>query len=98
MKDGTFHEDVGYGICENPSKGIAIENSKKEAVSDARKRALRVFGNALGNCVYDKEHVKKVKSKIGSSSTSVISFDKIRTFGEITPDSVPLLSSDLIKM
>ena len=24
LKDGTFHEDVGYGICENPSKGILI--------------------------------------------------------------------------
>jgi DNA repair and recombination protein RAD52 len=40
--------------------GIAIENAKKEAVSDARKRCLRVFGNALGNCIYDKEHIKKV--------------------------------------
>jgi len=78
LKDGTFHEDVGYGICDNKSKGTAIENAKKEAVSDARKRALRVFGNALGNCVYDKEHIKKIKSKIKPAATSTVSFDKLR--------------------
>lgn len=67
LKDGTFHEDVGYGMSENPKKGSAIENAKKEAVSDARKRALRLFGSALGNCLYDKEHLRKVKtSKAGA--------------------------------
>uniref|UniRef100_A0A6B2LG83 Uncharacterized protein n=1 Tax=Arcella intermedia TaxID=1963864 RepID=A0A6B2LG83_9EUKA len=78
LKDGTFHEDVGYGICENKSKGTAIENAKKEAVSDARKRALRVFGNALGNCVYDKEHIKKIKSQIKGAATSTVSYDRLR--------------------
>eukprot|EP01103_Thecamoeba_quadrilineata_P004299 TRINITY_DN1400_c0_g1_i1.p1 TRINITY_DN1400_c0_g1~~TRINITY_DN1400_c0_g1_i1.p1 ORF type:complete len:268 (+),score=44.88 TRINITY_DN1400_c0_g1_i1:2-805(+) len=62
LKDGTSHEDVGYGICENPKKGIALENAKKEAVTDARKRALRLFGNALGNCLYDRGHVKRIKT------------------------------------
>jgi len=78
LKDGTFHEDVGYGINVDKSKGNAIENAKKEAVSDARKRALRVFGNALGNCVYDKEHVKKIKSQLKGAATSTISYDKLR--------------------
>ena len=63
LKDGTFHEDVGYGMSENPKKGSAIENAKKEAVSDARKRALRCFGDSLGNCLYDKQHLKRLKSK-----------------------------------
>jgi DNA repair and recombination protein RAD52 len=62
LKDGTSHEDVGYGLAENPRKGIAIENAKKEAVTDARKRALRLFGNALGNCIYDKGHLKRLKT------------------------------------
>jgi hypothetical protein len=31
-------------------------------VSDARKRALRLFGNALGNCLYDKQHLQKLKT------------------------------------
>ncbi len=30
LKDGTYHEDVGYGIVEGQkSKGTAIENAKK---------------------------------------------------------------------
>lgn len=62
LKDGTYHEDVGFGIADNmPKKGLAIENAKKEAVTDARKRALRLFGNALGNCLYDKQHLKRIK-------------------------------------
>jgi hypothetical protein len=34
--------------------------AKKEAVTDATKRALRTFGNVLGNCLYDKEYTKEV--------------------------------------
>ena len=67
LKDGTSHEDVGYGTAELPKKGLAIEKAKKEAVSDARKRALRVFGDALGNCLYDKDHLKRLKTKAGIS-------------------------------
>lgn len=58
LKDGTFHEDVGYGHVDNiPEKGQALENSKKRAISDALKRALRHFGNSLGLTVYDKDHI-----------------------------------------
>lgn len=38
---------------------------KKEAVTDGLKRALRTFGNLLGNCIYDKhylEDIAKVKA------------------------------------
>lgn len=38
---------------------------KKEAVTDALKRALRNFGNVLGNCLYDKSYesnIRKVKN------------------------------------
>mmetsp|Transcript_8727 Transcript_8727/g.12046 ORF Transcript_8727/g.12046 Transcript_8727/m.12046 type:complete len:267 (-) Transcript_8727:794-1594(-) len=64
LKDGTYHEDVGYGSAENQkSKAAALEKAKKEAVSDALKRALRLFGNHLGNSVYDKEHLKNVKNE-----------------------------------
>jgi DNA repair and recombination protein RAD52 len=33
---------------------------KKEAVTDGVKRALRSFGNVLGNCLYDKEYTKEI--------------------------------------
>ncbi|OAJ40190.1 hypothetical protein BDEG_23954 [Batrachochytrium dendrobatidis JEL423] len=61
LKDGTFHEDVGYGSIENSrSKIAAFEKAKKEAVTDSLKRALRCFGNSLGNCFYDKNYMKKL--------------------------------------
>jgi recombination DNA repair RAD52 pathway protein len=31
-------------------------------VSDALKRALRLFGNGLGNCIYDKDYTKDINS------------------------------------
>ncbi len=56
LKDGCFHEDIGFGHSEGvKEKGKALEKAKKQAISDARKRALRLFGQALGNSVYDKE-------------------------------------------
>ena len=52
---------MGYGQIENcKSKAAAFEKSKKEATTDALKRALRNFGNVLGNCVYDKDYLAKV--------------------------------------
>jgi DNA repair and recombination protein RAD52 len=61
LKDGTFHEDVGYGHIENcKGKAAAFEKAKKEGTTDALKRALRTFGNILGNCIYDKDFLAKV--------------------------------------
>lgn len=69
MKDGTHHEDIGYGQIENcKGKAAAFEKAKKEGTTDALKRALRNFGNVLGNCVYDKSYVQKVtKLKVGAT-------------------------------
>ncbi|KAF2461257.1 hypothetical protein BDY21DRAFT_278793, partial [Lineolata rhizophorae] len=61
LKDGTFHEDIGYGHIENcRGKAAAFEKAKKEAATDALKRALRTFGNVLGNCLYDKDYLNRV--------------------------------------
>lgn len=88
LKNGSFHEDVGFGIGENKCKGTALEKAKKEAVSDARKRALRLFGNALGNSVYDKEFIesidlttKRQPGRMGNQNTpssSSITYEGIR--------------------
>ena len=69
LKDGTFHEDIGYGHIENcKGKAAAFEKAKKEGTTDALKRALRNFGNLLGNCIYDKDFVAKVtKMKVAPS-------------------------------
>ncbi|KXS16743.1 hypothetical protein M427DRAFT_97491 [Gonapodya prolifera JEL478] len=61
LKDGTFREDIGYGqSAGSRSKADAFEKAKKEAATDGLKRALRHFGNVLGNCFYDKEFIKQV--------------------------------------
>lgn len=67
LRDGTYHEDIGYGHIENcKGKAAAFEKAKKEGTTDALKRALRNFGNVLGNCIYDKDYLAKVtKIKVG---------------------------------
>ncbi|CAI5708970.1 unnamed protein product [Hyaloperonospora brassicae] len=63
LKDGTSHEDVGFGASDGQKDlGAALEQAKKASVSDARKRALRLFGEYLGNSCYDREHIKDVHS------------------------------------
>ncbi|KAM3609936.1 uncharacterized protein V6R79_022693 [Siganus canaliculatus] len=58
LKDGAFHEDVGYGVSEGlKSKALSLEKARKEAVTDGMKRALKCFGNALGNCILDKNYL-----------------------------------------
>ncbi|XP_042351860.1 LOW QUALITY PROTEIN: DNA repair protein RAD52 homolog [Plectropomus leopardus] len=58
LKDGSYHEDVGYGVSEGlKSKALSLEKARKEAVTDGMKRALKCFGNALGNCIMDKEYL-----------------------------------------
>ena len=61
LADGTFREDIGYGTVDNERrKASAFERAKKSAVTDALKRSLRGFGNALGNCLYDKDFLAKI--------------------------------------
>jgi DNA repair and recombination protein RAD52 len=51
---------MGYGKCESKSKAAAFEKARKEATTDGLKRALRNFGNVLGNCIYDRDYLAKV--------------------------------------
>lgn len=68
-----LYQDIGYGHIENcKGKAAAFEKAKKEGTTDGLKRALRNFGNLLGNCVYDKDYVAKVtKLKIAPVSGPV---------------------------
>jgi DNA repair and recombination protein RAD52 len=69
LRDGTFHEDIGYGHIENcKGKAAAFEKAKKEGATDGLKRALRTFGNVLGNCIRDRDYLARVaKMKVGPS-------------------------------
>ncbi|KAF8862351.1 hypothetical protein BDZ45DRAFT_617115 [Acephala macrosclerotiorum] len=85
LRDGTYHEDIGYGHMENAKgKAAAFEKAKKEGTTDGLKRALRNFGNVLGNCIYDKEYLKQV-NKIKAAPTK---FDVDRLHRH--PDFVPV--------
>lgn len=69
LKDGTFREDVGWGSISNAKdKAMAFEKVRKEAATDALKRSLKNFGNALGNCLYDKEYCKMIPKVRGENS------------------------------
>ncbi|KAJ2609927.1 DNA repair protein rad52 [Coemansia sp. RSA 1365] len=83
LKDGTYREDVGFGMIENvKSKGQALEKVKKEATTDGLKRAMRQFGNVLGNCVYDKEYVKNV-TQVQKQPRGRISGDSLFRYSDL---------------
>ncbi|QDS76532.1 hypothetical protein FKW77_006064 [Venturia effusa] len=84
LRDGTHHEDIGYGEIKNANgKGAAFEKAKKEAATDAVKRALRTFGNVLGNCLYDKSYLQKItKVKVEPSRWDV---DKLHRHHDYAP-------------
>ncbi|KAJ8059834.1 hypothetical protein OCU04_011464 [Sclerotinia nivalis] len=97
LKDGTFHEDVGYGHIENcKGKAAAFEKAKKEGTTDGLKRALRNFGNVLGNCIYDKDYLSKVtKIKVQPVKWDVENLHRHSTF---TPQVVAKKEIETSKM
>ncbi|KAL4921215.1 hypothetical protein BDW62DRAFT_141624 [Aspergillus aurantiobrunneus] len=90
LKDGAYHEDLGYGHIENcKGKAAAFEKAKKEATTDALKRALRNFGNVLGNCIYDKDYISKVtKVKTVPSKLDVADLHRHPDFAPIKKEPV----------
>jgi DNA repair and recombination protein RAD52 len=101
LRDGTFHEDIGYGHIENcKGKAAAFEKAKKEGTTDALKRALRNFGNVLGNCIYDKDYLTKVtKIKVAPSKWDVDGLHRHSNYApakkeipqDVKPDMIPSL-------
>ncbi|KAI1418481.1 recombination protein Rad52 [Hypoxylon sp. FL1857] len=90
LRDGTYHEDIGYGHIENcKGKAAAFEKAKKEGTTDALKRALRNFGNVLGNCIYDKDYLSKVtKMKVGPVKFDEDNLHRHSDFAKKEPDVV----------
>ncbi len=71
---GCTREDVGIGQCDSSLRnlGQAIEKGRKEAVTDAVKRALRSFGASFGLALYD-----KTKADVGASFAAQEAFDAL---------------------
>jgi Rad52/22 family double-strand break repair protein len=75
LKNGAYHEDVGYGNAITKSNGSTsksdtISKARKQSFSDARKRAVRVFGRKTGGSINDKSIRRKLRS--GASTRIVI--------------------------
>jgi DNA recombination protein Rad52 len=63
-------EDVGYGDGMGSDLGDATELACKEAVSDAMKRCLRMFGDPFGLVLYEKnkhERASRIKTRKSSA-------------------------------
>ncbi|KAL7982258.1 hypothetical protein Chor_009856 [Crotalus horridus] len=59
LNNGKFY----VGVCafvKVQLKALSLEKARKEAVTDGLKRALKCFGNALGNCILDKDYLRSV--------------------------------------
>ena len=64
-----FHEDVGYGTAERqPRADAAFELAVKSAVTDARKRCLRLFGPILGQNINSADFQKAAQDSAKSSA------------------------------
>ncbi|KAM4060289.1 rad52/22 family double-strand break repair protein [Hirsutella rhossiliensis] len=65
----TSHDGTGFGGGDKRNtRAEAMEKAVKEAETDALKRALRIFGEALGNCLYSKPYlswIEKVRAREG---------------------------------
>ncbi|KAL8983066.1 MAG: hypothetical protein Q9205_002596, partial [Flavoplaca limonia] len=100
LRDGTYHEDMGYGHIENcKGKAAAFEKAKKEGTTDGMKRALRNFGNILGNCVYDKDYVAKVsKIKVAPSKWDPVNLHRHADYAPVKKEPVILQSENGVQI
>ncbi|XP_066974450.1 uncharacterized protein [Macrobrachium rosenbergii] len=83
LKDGVYHEDIGYGVSEGmKSKALSIEKARKEAVTDGLKRALKSFGNALGNCLSNKDYLRFIGKAPAAPVPQITSGDLLHEVNE----------------
>lgn len=88
LTKGVFHEDVGYGNGVNmPSRYLAYDKARKEAATDALKRTLRLFGETMGNCLYNKDYVEVVR-RIRANKPTFDPSDMRRTLKRIKSSAV----------
>ncbi|KAM3510475.1 hypothetical protein MY11210_005877 [Beauveria gryllotalpidicola] len=91
LRDGTYHEDIGYGSIENArGKAVAFEKAKKEGTTDALKRTLRSFGNVLGNCIYDQDYVKQV-TKLKAQPVKKFAQDNLHRHADFVKKDAPVI-------
>lgn len=77
---GVERTDVGIGQCDAGLKALAqgIEKARKEAVTDALKRALRTFGPSFGLALYD-----KTQRDVGLSTAALALLDAVKVATDV---------------
>ncbi|KAL9042264.1 MAG: hypothetical protein Q9180_000732, partial [Flavoplaca navasiana] len=100
IKEIQLDFDIGYGHIENcKGKAAAFEKAKKEGTTDGMKRALRNFGNILGNCVYDKDYVAKVsKIKVAPSKWDPVNLHRHADYAPVKKEPVTLQSENGVQI
>lgn len=81
LPNGAYHEDVGVGTSTQSNAQAARENAEKACITDGIKRALRQFGNLLGNSLYDSDYVRSLDVN-HKDVIDNIDFDVIETYIE----------------
>ena len=81
LANGAYHEDVGVGTSTQSNAQAARENAEKACITDGIKRALRQFGNLLGNSLYDSDYVRGLDVN-HKDTINNIDFDVIETYIE----------------
>ncbi|GFH48392.1 hypothetical protein CTEN210_04868 [Chaetoceros tenuissimus] len=96
LQSGAFKEDCGAGDSVDRSLATAISHALKAAITDGMKRAARLFGDKLGNVLYDGSFsVNKAPRSLKEALTthdidrakSKFGFDKDRK--PVAPTSAP---------
>jgi DNA repair and recombination protein RAD52 len=78
-----------------PDKASAFQKVKKEAATDSLKRALRNFGNVLGNCIYDRDYLTQVtRIKAGTRRWDPDNFHRHSSYGPIRTENASRESLD----
>jgi DNA repair and recombination protein RAD52 len=98
---GKISEDIGTGTSDTTSAGDSFEMASKTAVTDALKRALRVFGAQFGNSLYDKDidHVAeadKFETRHFDLITEITKFTTVEEFDRFKIDRKDILD-DLVE-
>jgi DNA repair and recombination protein RAD52 len=77
-KGKAFREGIGHDEGKMSDKFLAFQKTTKSANTDALKRALREFGDALGNCMNDKIYLDRIKTV--KDKGDVMEFDRTKFF------------------
>lgn len=61
LASGTFREDVGFATCRSRDLNEARERCTSFVQANSFVRAMRLFGDSLGNCLYNREFMSYLK-------------------------------------